>query len=115
MRILGCEDSYIYVDTNVKYMQISNCVNCTILVAAVNKTCQIDKCENVTLTVASNYLKIGNCVDCTVFSYTQLEAPIIYGDTRSLTLAPHNAGYYELSTHLKSADIAHIVPGAQVS
>ena len=115
MRILGCEDSYIYVDTNVKYMQISNCVNCTILVAAVNKTCQIDKCENVTLTVASNYLKIGNCVDCTVFSYTQLEAPIIYGDTRNLTLAPHNAGYYELSTHLKSADIAHIVPGAQVS
>ena len=39
VRIIGCEDSYIYVDTNVKYMQISNCVNCTIMVAAVNKTC----------------------------------------------------------------------------
>lgn len=51
-------------------MQVSNCVNCTIMVAAVNKTCSIDKCENVTLCVASNYLRIGNCVDCTVNSYT---------------------------------------------
>ena len=70
VRLLGCEDSYIYIDTNVKYMQIQNCVNCTILVAAVNKACLIDKCENTTITVASNYLKIGNSVDCTLFCYT---------------------------------------------
>jgi hypothetical protein len=70
VRIQGCEDSYIYVDTNVQYMQISNCINCTVLIAAVNKTCTIDKCENVTVCTASNFLRIGNCVDCTVYSYT---------------------------------------------
>lgn len=70
LRIIGCEDSYIYIDTNVKFLQISNCINCTIMVAAVNKTCTIDKCENVTVCVAANYLRIGNCVDCTIHSFT---------------------------------------------
>jgi len=51
-------------------MQISNCYNCTIMVAAINKTCSIDKCENVTVSLASNFVRIGNCVDCTVHSYT---------------------------------------------
>lgn len=70
LRIIGCEDSYIYIDTNVNYMQIANCANCTIFVAAVNKTCSVDKCENTIVCVASNYLRIGNSVDCTVNSYT---------------------------------------------
>jgi TBCC domain-containing protein 1 len=70
VRIIGCEDSYIYVDSNVSYLQISNCVNCTITIAAVNKTCSIDKCENVVICVASNFLKIGNIIDSTVHSYS---------------------------------------------
>lgn len=114
VRIIGCEDSYIYIDASVKFMQISNCVNCTILVAAVSKTCFMDKCENTVVCVASNYLKIGNCVDCTVHSYTQLCPPIIYGDTRNLTMAPHNASYTELFTHLKNADIAYVTSDQQV-
>jgi hypothetical protein len=111
VRILGCEDSYIYIDTNVSFMQISNCTNCTIMVAAVNKTCSIDKCENVTVCVASNFVRIGNCIDSTVHSYTQLSPPIIYGDTRNLIMAPHNTSYFELLSHLRAADIVYIPPG----
>lgn len=111
VRILGCEDSYIYLDTNVSYLQISNCVNCTVVIAAVNKTCSIDKCEGVVVCVASNFLRIGNCVDCTVSSYTQMCQPIIYGDTRNLTMAPHNTSYFEMLTHLRAADILFIPPG----
>lgn len=110
VRIQGCEDSYIYVDTNVQFMQISNCYNCTIMVAAINKTCSIDKCENVTICLASNFVRIGNCVDCTVHSYTQLSPPIIYGDTRNLIMAPHNTSYFELLSHLRAADIMFIPP-----
>jgi len=111
VRILGCEDSYIYIDTNVAFMQISNCTNCTIMVAAVNKTCSIDKCENVTVCVASNFVRIGNCIESTIHSYNQLEPPIIYGDTRNLVMAPHNTSYFELLTHLRAADIVFIPPG----
>lgn len=93
-------------------MQISNCVNCTILVAAVNATCSIDKCENVTVCVAANYLRIGSCIDSTVHSYTQLSPPVIYGDTRNLVMAPHNGSYFELMNHLRAADIVFIPPGS---
>ena len=91
-------------------VQVSNCVNCTIFVAAVARVCTLDRCENVTLCVASNYLRIGNCVDCTVYSYTQLGSPVIYGDTRSLTMAPHNATYPAMRNLLTQAEI--IVPEA---
>lgn len=91
-------------------MQISNCINCTVMVAAVNKTCTIEKCENVTVCIATNFLRIGNCVDCTVQSFTQLAPPIIYGDTRNLIMAPHNTSYFELMAHLRAADIMFIPP-----
>lgn len=110
VRILGCEDSYIYIDTNVQFMQIASCINCTIMVAAVNKTCTIEKCENVTVCVASNFLRIGNCVDCTVSPYTQMSPPVIYGDTSHLVMAPHNASYFDLFVHLREAGIAFIPP-----
>lgn len=57
------------------------------------------------MTVAAQYLRIGNCVDCQVFSYTQLSPPVIYGDTRSLQLAPHNASYPELKNTLGEAGL----------
>ena len=105
VRVKACEDTYVYLGIMVDCLQISNCVNCTIFVSAVSRSCTMESCENVTLCVASNYLRIGNCVDCTVYSFTQLGSPIIYGDTRSLTLAPHNATFPSLPKHLETAGI----------
>ena len=34
-----------------------------------------------------------------------MSPPVIFGDTRSLTLAPHNASYLDLEKHLKIAGI----------
>jgi len=84
IRIISCEDSYLYIGTAVDCLLISKCVNCVIFVSAVTRACSLDKCENVTVTVAAEYLRIGNCVDCQIFSYTQLSPPVIYGDTRSI-------------------------------
>ena len=36
---------------------------------------------------------------------------MIYGDTRNLTMAPHNAAYFELPSHLRAADIPFVAPG----
>ena len=91
--IIGCEDSNIYIDSNVETLLISSCINCTIFVAAVNKVCTLEKCESVILCVASNQLRIGNCIDSLVHSYTPNFAPVVYGDTRNLRMAPHNASY----------------------
>ncbi len=93
MNINGCDESNIYIDSNVQTLKITGCINCNIFVAAVTKVCTIEKCENVTLTVAANQLRIGNCVDSTIHSYTTNLAPIVYGDTRNLRIAPHNSSY----------------------
>ena len=52
--IIGCEESNIYIDSNVDSLLISACINCTVFVAAVSKVCTLEKCENVTLCVAAN-------------------------------------------------------------
>lgn len=103
--IVGCEESNIYVDSNVETLWISACINCTIFVAAVSKICTLEKCENVTVCVAANQLRIGNCVDSLVHSYTPSFPPIVYGDTRNLRMAPHNASYPYMPEHLKRANI----------
>ncbi len=105
LSITGCEDSNIYIDSNVDSLLISGCANCTIFVAAVNRVCTIEKCENMTVCVASSQLRIGSCVDSLVHSYTPGFPPIIYGDTRSLRLAPHNASYNMMPLHLQRAGI----------
>ena len=97
MNIIECEDSSIFIDSNVEVLKITGCINSHIFVAAVNKICTIEKCENVTLCVAANQLRIGNCVDSTVHCYTTDLPPIVYGDTRNLRMAPHNASYQFLT------------------
>lgn len=105
LTIMGCEESNIYIDSNIETLLVSACVNCTIFVAAVSKICTIEKCENVNLCIAANQVRIGNCIDSTVYSYTPTLSPIVYGDTRSLRMAPHNASYPNLPEHLKRAYI----------
>lgn len=78
--------------------------------AAVKRVTTISNCENLNVTVASGVTRIGNCVDCTVYTYTHYGAPIIYGDTRNLSIAPHNAGYSELSEILTKSGINISVP-----
>lgn len=58
VKIVSCEDSYIYIDSAVKSLAVSICVNCNIFVASVSKICTIEKCENLIITVASNFLRV---------------------------------------------------------
>ena len=100
LSVQGCEESNIYVDSCVDTLLISSCINCTIFVAAVTKVATVEKCENTTICVATNLLRIGNCVDTQVHSYTANSQPIVYGDTRNLRMAPHNAHYKGMLEHL---------------
>ncbi|KAL4506852.1 hypothetical protein ABPG72_001273 [Tetrahymena utriculariae] len=104
LRILNCEDSYIYIDAAVQSLSVTNCTNTTIFISAVNKICTIDKSENLTITVASNFLRIGNTIDSTVYYYGSYY-PVLYGDNRSVTLAPNNANYLDLFERMKQSKI----------
>lgn len=105
VKILNCEESYIYINQVVDCLFVSDCSNCTIFCASVKRVCTIAKSENLNVTVAASVLRVGNCVDCTIYSYSHQGAPIIYGDTRNLCIAPHNAGYSELPELLSNGGI----------
>ena len=92
-------------------MLINSCVNCTIFVAAVSKVCTIEKCEHTTLIVAANNLRIGNCIDSQIHCYTPEQPPVVYGDTRNLRMAPHNAMYSHFQEHLSRASINFMKKG----
>ena len=53
VKIIGCEESIIYIDACVKFVSILNCVNCTIYVSAVSRVTTIDKCEKIKVTIVS--------------------------------------------------------------
>ncbi|EGR33620.1 tubulin-specific chaperone c, putative [Ichthyophthirius multifiliis] len=104
LRIVNCEDSYLYIDSYVYNLSISNCINMNIFVSAVQKICTIDKCENVNIVVASSFIRIGNTIDSTIHYYGSFN-PVLYGDNRSINLAPHNGNYIELLEKVKLAKI----------
>ena len=104
LKISNCEDSYIYINSAPTSVHMVNCVNCTIFIASVATLATVDKCENIALTVASNVLRISNTIDSKIFFYGPLP-PIMFGDNRGITLAPHNANFLELFELLKKSEI----------
>jgi Tubulin binding cofactor C len=73
-------------------------------VAAVKNITAVDKCEKINLTVASNMIRIGNTLDSKFYTFSTYE-PILFGDNKSLFLAPNNANYVELFARIKEAKI----------
>ena len=104
VRILNCEESQIFINGPVRQILLLNCREVTCFVAAVSRICTMDKCENCVLTAASSVVRIGNSVDCTAYLYS-LFPPALYGDNRSLTLAPVNAHYPDMVKHLDRAGL----------
>ncbi len=104
VKIIGCEESIIYIDACVQFVSIINCVNCTIFVSAVSRVTTIDKCEKTKVTITSNFLRIGNTIDSTINYYGAYPA-VLYGDNRSITLGPYNANCLQLIQRMKDAGI----------
>jgi len=105
IRLMNCEDSYIYIDAPINSISITNCVNCTILLAAVEKVCTIDKCEKTDVSVATNFLRVGSSVDCKVYAYVQGKT-FMFGDNRNMQFGPFNAGYSGIESHFSSAGLS---------
>lgn len=98
-RVEQCHDAFIYLLCPVRCVSILASSNCTIVVGAVAGVVSVDLCSTVRIVVATAQLRINNCVDSLFQVYTP-RAPLILGDCRGLTLAPHCAQYVGMRTHL---------------
>jgi len=102
IKITQCDDSYIYINTNVQNCKISHCSNCTIVIAVASKIISLDKCEKCNISLVSNFTRISNMIDSNVYLYSVNE-PVLYGDNRGLSLGPHNVTYQDLYLHIKNS------------
>jgi TBCC domain-containing protein 1 len=100
--ISNCDDTYIYINTNVSNCKISLCTNCTIVIAVASKIISIDKCEKCNICIITNFTRISNMIDSNVYLFSVYE-PILYGDNRGLKLGPHNVTYNDLYLHVKES------------
>jgi len=104
LRIIGCEDSEIFINSEVRSLYVVNCVNCTIYIAACERIAFIDKCEKVSFTVATNLLRVCNTHDSNIYYYGP--SPIILtGDNKALLIGPNNSPSPDLPKLLKEANI----------
>ncbi|CAD8057637.1 unnamed protein product [Paramecium sonneborni] len=104
LKISQCDDSMIYIDSCVNTLSISQCTNCQIFVGSVRMITSISSCEKITVCVASNYIKISNTIDSTIHYYGSY-SPILYGDCRSIILAPNNSNTEKTLQRLREASI----------
>ena len=102
--ISNCDDTFIYINTNVSNCKISLCTNCTIVIAVASKIISIDKCEKCNICIISNFTRISNMIDSNVYLFSVYE-PILYGDNRGLKLGPHNVTYNDLYLHVKESKL----------
>ena len=102
--ISNCDDTYIYINTNVSNCKISLCTNCTIVIAVASKIISIDKCEKCNICIISNFTRISNMIDSNVYLFSVYE-PILYGDNRGLRLGPHNVTYNDLYLYVKESKL----------
>ena len=100
--ITNCDDTYIYINTNVSNCKISFCTNCTIVVAVASKIISIDKCDKCNICIVSNFTRISNMIDSNIYLFSVNE-PVLYGDNRGLKLGPHNVTYNDLYVHIKES------------
>jgi hypothetical protein len=100
----GCSKSTMYMLSPYSSASISACNDTEIVIGAVSGAITVTGCERVRITCACSKLIIQNCLECDFYVAT-LSRTIILGDSRSLTIAPFNATYKDLDSHLRIAGI----------
>ena len=100
--ITDCTDSIIYLLEPYHYLNISGCVDCTIIVGVVARSARVERCERVTLICAAKRVAVRSCFDCT-FHLGITRQPVFVGHNRKCVLAPYNTFYEHLCEHLAEA------------
>ena len=94
--VAGCKSTTLYVFEPSNFVHIVGCVDCAIVLAPTTSVCTVEHCERLTLTVALASqlarLRIINSLDVRCYMHTS-SAPLVLGDCRGVTFAPHNTNY----------------------
>lgn len=71
----------------------------------------VNGCEHLQVTVTCRKLVIINCLECT-FHLACASSVVVIGDCRALHVAPLNANYKNLTSHVKHAELGALLEGS---
>ena len=93
-----------------RFAKVTNCSDCTHVVSAVRGVLSMQDCHNVTLISRcwqQCTFRVATMWSCVYISTPR--KPIMLGDNRGITLAPHNAVYPHLAAHLEQAELLDLL------
>ena len=95
-----CNQSQIYLPTNIRNIDITKCRNCVIVTGPVKKTVRVTGCSNVTVVTLAKRVIIEDCVDCKFYIFTATN-PLLSSSCHGLVFAPFNVNYEGLQQDLR--------------
>jgi len=109
--IYNCNESDIHIATPVRNAFVFGCQDSVITIGAVRGIVKVMGCEKIKLATCCRRLVWNSCTESTCFVYTP-NSPLIMGDNRVCYLAPFNAYYPNLFSHLQQAGLPPRSPPA---
>eukprot|EP00698_Gefionella_okellyi_P023071 TRINITY_DN7758_c0_g1_i1.p1 TRINITY_DN7758_c0_g1~~TRINITY_DN7758_c0_g1_i1.p1 ORF type:complete len:528 (+),score=126.53 TRINITY_DN7758_c0_g1_i1:68-1651(+) len=104
VKIGACNNCVIYAVASAKFVNISGCVNCTIVLGAVERIILVERSERIKLIGATRAIRIASCKDCTFYLCTNTP-PQLAGTNLDVVFAPYNTHYPKLEQHLTRASV----------
>ncbi|KAK4538595.1 hypothetical protein CDCA_CDCA19G4620 [Cyanidium caldarium] len=102
--VRGCQDSQVYLAPDggvcLRQVTVAACAQCLVWIGAC-ESLTVSGCERVVLVgAAARSLRIVNCFDCTLYVFSS-RRPCVFGDNRSVQLAPTGHRYPGLTAALR--------------
>ncbi|XP_065892707.1 TBCC domain-containing protein 1-like isoform X2 [Dysidea avara] len=104
IRVQSCYHSNIYIMAPISSMRLERCINCTLVLGAVQSTVVINKCENVTVVTVCQSLHISSSCHCK-FHLCVTHNPLILGGNSHLKFGAHNTSYHQLEDHMRQCGL----------
>uniref|UniRef100_A0A5K3F6I7 Protein XRP2 n=1 Tax=Mesocestoides corti TaxID=53468 RepID=A0A5K3F6I7_MESCO len=102
-RIRNCKDVFIYVYNHVNTVTVDDCVNCTVVIGAVQTSLFIRDCEDCNVLAACKQYRIRGCKN--IASFVACGSEPIIESSSSIHFAPFQLFYPELIDQFKAAGL----------
>ena len=104
LRIESCESSYVFVLAVFKSISVIGCKSSNVFCGICSAAARIEHCESCHIQIAALRLFTSNVVDSDVYVLTP-KSPIVFGECRSMRMAPFNIFAPNLQSLLTAAGL----------
>lgn len=105
VHVTCCNHCTIYIPEAIHHASIFGCVDCTIVLGAVQGIVAVEHCEKVTLTAACRAMRVAQSQDCKLYLLTNTKPVVLGPFIEDVYIGPYNCHYGALEQDLERAAI----------